>query len=68
MKVAKIQHVFAKLHRIVFTKASLCLQINGKQNTIFFSKKMHDATLKLRQLKYNMLIAHTELLLQVIDE
>ena len=53
MKVAKIRHVFVKLHRIVFTKVSLCLQINGKQNTTFqfsvknFSNKMHEATVKL---------------------
>ena len=53
MKVAKIRHAFIKLQRIVFTKVSLCLQINGKQNTTFqFSvniilNKMHEATLKL---------------------
>ena len=53
MEFAKIRHVFAKLHRIVFTEVSLCLQINGKQNTTFqisvklFSNKMHDATFKL---------------------
>ena len=35
VKVAKIQSVFAKSHRNVFTKVSLCLQINGKQNTTF---------------------------------
>ena len=53
MKVTKIRHAFIKLQRIVFTKVSLCLQINGKQNIIFqFSvniifNKMHEATLKL---------------------
>ena len=53
MKVAKIRHVFVKLHRIVFTKVSLCSQINDKQNTTFqfsvkiFSNKMHEATVKL---------------------
>ena len=53
MKVAKNRHAFIKLQRIVFTKVSLCLQINGKQNTTFqFSvsiifNKMHEATLKL---------------------
>ena len=53
MKVTKIQHVFVKLHSIVFSKVSLCLQINGKQNTTFqfsvklFSDKMHEATFKL---------------------
>ena len=35
VKVAKIRHAFAKLHRIDFTLVSLCLQINGKQNTAF---------------------------------
>ena len=74
MKVAKIRHVFVELHRIVFTKVSLCLQINGKQNTTvqfsvkLFSNKIHEATFKLvltwRQF---MLIAHTELLLQIIE-
>ena len=53
VKVAKIRHVLVKLHRIVFTKVSLCLKINGKQNTTFqfsvklFSNKMHEATVKL---------------------
>ena len=53
MKVAKIRHAFLKLQRIVFTKVSLCLQINGKQNTTFqfsvniISNKMHEATFKL---------------------
>ena len=53
VKVANIRHVFVKLHRIVFTKVSLCLRINGKQNTTFqfsvklFSNKMHEATFKL---------------------
>ena len=69
MKVAEIYHVFAKLHRIVCTKDSLCLQINGKQNTIFhisFKRvinKMHEATLKLviTQRQY------AELLLPIID-
>ena len=53
VKVAKIRHAFVKLQRIVFTKVSLCLQINGKQNTTFqfsvklLSHKMHEATFKL---------------------
>ena len=53
VKVAKIRHVFVKLHRVVFTKVSLCLQTNGKQNTTFpfsvklFSNKIHEATFKL---------------------
>ena len=74
MKVAKILLVFIKLHRIVFTKVSLCPQINGKQNTTYqfsgklFSNKMHEATFKLvlTQRQY-MLIAHTELMLQIIE-
>ena len=53
VKVAKIRHAFVKLQRIVFTKVSLCLEINGKQNTTFqfsvklISNKMHEATFKL---------------------
>ena len=53
MKVAKIGHAFVKLQRIVFTKVSLCLEINGKQNATFqfsvklISNKMHEATFKL---------------------
>ena len=53
MKVAKIRHAFVKLKRIVFTKVSLCLQINGKQNTTLqfsvklISNKMHEAPFKL---------------------
>ena len=53
MKVAKIRPVFVKLQRIVFAKVSLCLQINGKQNsTLQFSvklipKKMHETAFKL---------------------
>ena len=53
VKVARIGHVFVKLQRIVFTKVSLCLEINGKQNTTFqfsvklISNKMHEATFKL---------------------
>ena len=53
MKVAKIRHAFVKLQRIVFTKVSLCLQINGKQNTTLqfsiklISNKMYEATSKL---------------------
>ena len=53
MKVAKIRHALLKLQRIVFTKVSLCLQINDKQNTTFqfsvklISNKMHEATLRL---------------------
>ena len=50
------------------------MQINGKQNTTFkfsvalFFNKMHNATFKLViTLKHNMLIAHTDLLLQIID-
>ena len=52
VKVVKIWHVFVILHRIVFTKVSLCLQINGKQNAAFqlsfklFSNKMHEAAFK----------------------
>ena len=48
MKVVKILHSFVKLHRVVFTKISLCLQINGRQNTTFqfsvelISNKMHE--------------------------
>ena len=73
MKVAKIRHAFIKLQRIVFTKVSLCLQINGKQNTTFqcsvklICNKMHEATFKLVLTQSQMLIAHTELLLQIID-
>ena len=53
MKVAKIRHAFVKLQRIVFTKVSLCLQINGKQNITFqfavnlIYNKMHESTFKL---------------------
>ena len=53
VKVEKIRHAFVKLQRIVFTKVSLCLQMNGKQNTpLPFSvkliyNKMHEATFKL---------------------
>ena len=53
MKVSKIRHIFVKLHPIAFTKVSLCMQIDGKQNTTFqfsvtlFSDKMHEATFKL---------------------
>ena len=53
VKVAKIRHAFLKLQRIVFTIVSLCLQINGKQNTTFqflvklISIKMHRGTFKL---------------------
>ena len=53
VKVAKIRHAFVKLQRIVFTKVSLCLQINGKQNTTFqfsvklITNKMHGGTFKL---------------------
>ena len=49
VKVAKIRPAFVKLQRVVFTKVSLCLQINGKQNTTFqfsvklISNKMHKA-------------------------
>ena len=74
MKVVKIRHAFVKLQRIVFTfKVSLCLQKNGKQNTTFqFSvkliyNKMHEATFRLVLFKDNMLIAHSELLLQIIE-
>ena len=51
--VAKIRHAFIKLQRIVFTKVSLYLQINGKQNTTvqfsvkLISNKMHEALFKL---------------------
>ena len=53
VKVVKIGHLFVNLHRFGFTKVSLCLQINGKQNTTFqfsfklFSKEMDEATFKL---------------------
>ena len=53
MKVANIRHAFVRLQRIVFTKVSLCLQINGKQNTTFqfsvklLSNEMHETTFKL---------------------
>ena len=53
VKVATTRHAFVKLQRIVFTKVSLCLQINGKQNiTVQFSikliyNKMHEARIKL---------------------
>ena len=72
MKVAKIRNVFVKLHRSVFTKGYLCLQINGKQNTTFqfsvklFSNKMHEATFKL-VLSQRQYVDHTELLLQIIE-
>ena len=60
MKVAEIRHAFVILQGIVFTKVSLCLQINGKQNTTFqfpvklISNKMRKATFKLvlNQIKY----------------
>ena len=44
---------FVKLYCIVFSIVSLCLQIDGKQNTTFqfsvklFSNKMQEATFKL---------------------
>ena len=53
MEIAKTRHAFVKLQRIVFTKASLCSQINGKQNTTFqlsvkrIYNKMHEETFKL---------------------
>ena len=53
VKVTKIRHDFVKLHRIVFTKVSLCSQIKGKQNIAFqfsvklISNNIHKATLKL---------------------
>ena len=53
MKVAKIRNAFVKLQRIVFTKVSLCVQINDKQNATFqfsvklISNKIHEATFKL---------------------
>ena len=43
-------NTFVKLQRIVFTKVSLCLQINGMQNTTFqFSvkRRMQEAKFKL---------------------
>ena len=73
MKIAKIRHAFIKLQRIVFTKVSLCLQINGKQNTTFqFSvniifNKMHEATLKLVLTQRQYVDRSSELLLQIID-
>ena len=36
MKGVKVQHTFVELHRIVFTKVSLYLQINGKQIATFW--------------------------------
>ena len=53
VNIAKIWHAFVKLQLIVFTKVSLCLQINGKQNTTFqfsaklISNKLHEVTFKL---------------------
>ena len=53
MILRKSDMFFATLHRIVFTKVYLCLQINGKQNITFHfsvklvSNKMHEATFKL---------------------
>ena len=53
MNVAEIRHAFVKLQGIVFTKVSLCLQINDKQNISFhfsvklISNKIHEATFKL---------------------
>ena len=50
------------------SQVSLCLQVNGKQDSTFqfsvkvISNKMHEATFK-----DSMLIAHTELLLQIIN-
>ena len=73
VKVAKIKHAFVKLQRIIFTKVSYCLQINGKQNTTFkFSvklifNKMHEATFKLVLTQRQYVDHHTELLLQIID-
>ena len=70
----KIGHAFVKLQRIIFTiYVSLCLQINGLQNTTFqfpvklISNEMNEATFKLVLTQRHMLIAHTELLLQIID-
>ena len=46
-------NTFVKLQRIVFTKVSLCLQINGMQNTTFqfsvklISNRMQEAKFKL---------------------
>ena len=73
VKIAKIRHVFVILQRIVFTKVSLCLHINSKQNTTFqfsvkhISNKMHEATFKLVLTQRQYVDAHTELLLQIID-
>ena len=72
-ELRKSDMFFVNLHWIVFTKVSLCLQINDKQNTTFqfsvkfFSYKIHEAIFKLvlSQRQY-MLIAHTELLLQIM--
>ena len=53
VKVTKLRHAIVKLQRIIFTKVSLCLQINGKQTTTFqfsiklISNKMHESTFKL---------------------
>ena len=35
VKVVKIQHVIAKLHRIISTKVTLCLQINENKTPPF---------------------------------
>ena len=70
----KIRHAFLKLQRIAFTTVSSGLQINDKQNTTFkfscqlISNKMHEATFLISFfLKENMLLDHTELLLEIID-
>ena len=53
MKVAEIRHALVKLQGIVFTKVSLCLQINDKQNTTsqfsvkLTSNKTKEATFKV---------------------
>ena len=52
VKVANIRHVLLNYIES-FSLFSVCLQINGKQNTTFqfsvklFSNKMHEATFKL---------------------
>ena len=68
MKVVKIRHAFVKLQRKVFTKVSLCLQINENKTPPFgFQFNVSLAKCTKQQLKENKLINQTELLLQIID-
>ena len=54
-------------------KSQVSLQINGNQNYTFqfsvkqISNKMHEKTFKQVFTQDNLLIAHTELLLQIIE-